>query len=443
MRRFLAVLTLAGIIGSKTVADEWMRFRGPNGSGVAHDANIPTQWSDDEHLAWKAELPGPGSSSPIIVGDLVLVTCYTGYGVDGGRSGRVADLKRHLIAFDVATGVKQWQATVDGPADEVPYSRMLGEHGYASSTPVSDGQRIFVFFGKAGVLAYDLAGHELWQRDVGHESGPQEWGSGASPILHDNLVIVNASEESSALIALNQETGKEVWRAEAEGLGGTWGTPILATTGDRTDVVIGVPSEFWGLNPNTGKLRWHCDALQDNTYCSSLVTDGDRVYGIEGRSGQAIAVKLGGEKDVTNTNIVWKARGQNRISTPVVYEGKLYSVSRGIAFCLDAETGQQIYQKRLAGRGDEPASDRGGRFGRGGFGGAGGQDYSSPIIVNGHIYFTQRSGVTHVWKTGSEFQPVARNRFESDESRFHGTPAAAHGKLWLRSDECLYCLANK
>jgi outer membrane protein assembly factor BamB len=348
------------------------------------------------------------------------------------------------LAFDVATGDKKWQATVDGPADEVPYSRMLGEHGYASSTPVSDGKRIFAFFGKAGVLAYDLAGNELWRQNVGRSSGPQEWGTGASPILYDNLVIVNASEESSALIALNQHDGKEVWRAEAEGLGGTWGTPILATTGDRTDIVIGVPYEFWGINPKTGKLRWFCDALDDMTYCSSLVTDGERVFGIEGRSNQAIAVKLAGEKDVTKTNVVWKERGQNRISTPVVYEGKIYSVSRGIAFCLDAETGRQIYQQRLADGGGEPASDRRGRFGRGGFGGggAGGQDYSSPIVVNGNVYFTQRSGVTHVWKAGADFQLIAHNRFESDDSRFNGTPAAAHGKLWLRSDESLYCIAN-
>lgn len=429
--------------GFELSAADWTRFRGPNGSGVT-DMAVPTAWSDDKNLAWKVDLPGPGASSPIIVGDQVIVTSYSGYGADAEQPGNLRDLKRHVIAFDANTGKERWKATIDGVANEDPYRGFISEHGYASSTPVSDGERIFVFFGKAGVFAFDLSGKRLWQQSVGTESGRQRWGSGASPILHDNLVIVNASEESSALIALDQATGQEAWRAEADGIGGTWGTPIVVTAGDRSDIVLGVPHEFWGFNPATGKLRWFADALQDNTYCSSVVTDGKLIFGIEGRSGEAIAIKPGGEKDVGDKNVAWKARGQNRICTPVVYGGHLYAISRGVALCLDAETGKQVYQKRLSasvaveqeGEGQRPR-----RGGRGG--GGGGQDYSSPIVANGNLYFVTRSGLTHVWKAGPEFQFVAQNRFDSDEGRYNGTPAVANGKLWLRSDKALYCIAEK
>jgi outer membrane protein assembly factor BamB len=436
------VVFVCAVLAASPDAAEWARFRGPNGAGISHDPAVPTHWSDDQNLAWKVELPGPGSSSPIVVGDLVLVTCYSGYGIDAERPGELRNLKRHVIAFDAHSGAERWKVTVDGTPNEDPYRGFIGEHGYASSSPVSDGRRIFVFFGKAGVLAFDLDGSRLWQTSVGTESGPQRWGTAASPIIHDNLVIVNASEESSALVALDQETGKEVWRAEADGLRSSWGTPIVVRTEDRVDIVLGVPNEIWGFNPRSGKLRWFAEAPADNTYCSSVVTDGKRIFAIEGRSGEAIAIRVGGGKDVSRSHLAWRSRGQNRISTPVVYEGRLYAVSRGVVQCLDAETGKQVYQKRLSASVavDEPRQERGGRFGRGG---PGGQDYASPIVVNGKLYFVTRSGLTHVWEAGPDFRLVAQNRFASDEGRYNGTPAVSNGRLYLRSDKALYCVAKR
>jgi hypothetical protein len=446
-RRLLAtVVAFAGTIAGVSAAD-WPRFRGENGRGISDDAAVPTEWSDDKNLAWKADLPGPGSSSPIIVGDLVVLTCYSGYGTAADSPGSIGDLKRHVIAFDAATGEQKWSDTVAGVPNEDPYRGFIGEHGYASSTPVSDGERVYVFFGKAGVFAYDIEGKQIWHKSVGTDSGPMHWGSGASPILCGDAVIVNASEESSSLVALDKNDGHELWRAEADGLGNTWGTPILVESGGRTDIVVGVPYEFWGFNPETGKLRWYAEALADNTYCSSVVFDGNLIYGIEGRSGEAIAVRPGGEKDATQTNVVWKSRGQNRICTPLVYDGRIYAVSNGVAQCLDAETGKQLYRTRLGGT--APANDRpepGRRPGRGGFGrggGMGGQDYSSPIAVAGKIYFVTRSGRCYVWEAGPEFLLLAQNQFASDESRYNGTPAAANGRLYLRSDQALYCIAKK
>ena len=236
---------------------DWPRFRGPNGSGVAADDKpTPVKWSEKENLKWKVALPGAGVSCPIVVGERVYVTCYSGYGLDRGKPGDQKDLKRHLVCLDRETGKTLWDKTVDPVLPEDPYTGMgVPEHGYASHTPVSDGQRVYVFFGKSGAVAFDLEGKQLWQTSAGTESDPRGWGSASSPILFKNLLILTASSESEALVALDSETGKQVWRAEAAGLNGVWGTPVLVKVDDsRTDLVIGVPNEIWGLNPETGKL---------------------------------------------------------------------------------------------------------------------------------------------------------------------------------------------
>ncbi len=442
-RLWPTIVVLLCVLSSRIDAEEWSRFRGPNGSGIAPAGNkVPTEWSDTKNLAWKVALPGPGSSSPIIVQDRIFVTCYTGYGVDGGGSGALADLKRHLFCFDVATGKELWSVSVPGTANEDPYRGFIAEHGYASSSPVSDGQRVFVFYGKAGVFAYDLNGKELWKASVGTQSGPQRWGSGASPILVGSNVVVNASEESQSLVALDQSTGKETWRAKAEGLGSTWGTPIVLGDGDTAEVVLGVPYEVWGLNAKSGKLRWFAAALDEQSYCSSVVTDGRVIYGVEGRGGQGFALKAGGKDDVTATNMLWKSRAQGRIVSPVLYEGRLYAFSRGTVQCLDAESGKQIYQSRLP-RSDAAPEPRGGAGGGpGGRGGTGGQDYGSPIVADGKLYYTDRSGVTHVLQTGPEFKLLAQNSLQSDQSRHNGTPAVAGGRLFIRSDSSLYAIAE-
>ena len=450
--------------GTSSHAD-WLRFRGPNGSGVAEGQKAPTAWNDTENVAWKAELPGPGSSSAVIVGNKVFITCFSGYGVDPENLGELSSLRRHVLAYDTATGDKLWEKTVSGSDKEDSYSGMLGEHGYASNTPVSDGDRLYVFFGKAGVVAYDLDGKELWKTDVGQESGPMHWGSGASPIEHGDTVIVNASEEASAMIGLDKKKGSIMWRAQAEGVGNTWGTPIMVGEGDAAEIVLGVPNEIWGMNPKTGKLRWFAEALEENTFCSSLVTDGQVVYAIDGRQGESVAVRTGGKGDVTKSNLAWRGRAQGRVTSPVLYEGNLYTITRGVVQCLSAETGKEVYQTRLSAPGTEPAAvpaggEGGGPGGggpggpgvggRGGFGGGGGrggrgggQDYSSPIVVDGNIYTINRAGLAYVFKTGPKLEVLAENKFASDPGKFNGTPAVSNGQLYLRSDKYLYCIAEK
>jgi len=450
----LLAFTLLCITTTVTAAD-WTRFRGPNGSGVSEDtAPVPTTWSATENMKWKVALPGPGSSSPIIVGDRIFVTCWSGYGVDRGNPGDQKELRRHLICLDRNSGKTIWSKAVEPVLPEDNYGGMFAEHGYASHTPVSDGERVYVYFGKSGALAFDMDGNQLWQTKVGTESDRRGWGSASSPILYKDTVIVTASAESQAVVALDKATGKEVWRQEAAGLGSTWGTPVMVKVDDeRTDLVLGVPYEFWGFNPDDGKLRWYCEVMSTDSYCSSVVADDAVVYGIEGMGGGSIAVRAGGKGNVTESHVVWSGRDSNRIGTPVIYEGRIYFFSRGFANCIEAKTGKEVFKSRLerASGGSQSRSGgdqggagggqgrRGGGFGGGGFGGG---DYASPVIANGKIYYTSRSGDMFVLRASDKFEQLATNRVTSESEDFSATPAVSDGQLFIRSSKHLYCVAS-
>ena len=254
--RVLALL-LAATTATTAATSDWQQFRGPNGSGIAAtDAQPATTWSDSQNVSWKIALPGPGSSSPIVVGERVFITCYSGYG-DGSSGDSPAKLQRHLICVGRKTGKILWDKSVSAELPEDPYSGNLREHGYASNTPVTDGEHVFAFFGKTGVLAFDFEGQQLWKVNVGKQSSNRRWGSGASPILCQNMVIVNAAEEGRSVLALDKLTGKEIWKAAVASLELSFVTPMLVECpGGRSDLALAVPGELWGMTPETGKLRW-------------------------------------------------------------------------------------------------------------------------------------------------------------------------------------------
>ncbi|MHC4880620.1 MAG: outer membrane protein assembly factor BamB family protein [Planctomycetota bacterium] len=441
-------------------ASDWARFRGPNGSGVSSDSEpIPAEWSDSKNLQWRADLPGPGSSSPIVVGDRVFVTSWSGY-ADGSDGGSLDSLERHLVCLNRRTGKQLWKADVAAKLPEESFRGMFAENGYASHTPVSDGEIVVAFFGKSGVHAYDINGKELWQAEAGDELDQRGWGSASSPILLDDKVIVTASIESHSVIAFDKKSGKQVWKQEADGFGGTWGTPIIAGEDEAAEVVIGVPYEFWALNPANGKLKWYCESVASNSMCSSVVELDGVIYAVESGpgGGGAVAVRTGGTGDITKSGTLWTGSDRSRIGTPVVHDGLMYFVNNGVVTCLDAKTGKRVYQGRLSGgsssnRGDNEAasgSDRG-RSRRGadrGFGGVrggrgGGQDYSSPVIADSKLFFARRSGDVFVVKVGREFEQLSVNRFNSSAGDFHATPAVSGGQLFIRSSRTLYCVSSR
>lgn len=398
-------------------ADDWSRFRGPGGTGIS-GSSVPLEWSESSNLQWKAKLPGRGTSSPIVIGDRVFLTCYSG---EANRS-----LNRHVVCVSRSDGEIRWTKTISVSGREDDYRGFITEHGYASNTPVSDGDRLYVFLGKSGVFAFDLEGKQLWQVGVGTESSNRRWGSGASLILHGNALIVNAAEESQSIRALATDTGKELWKAEAGALELAYGTPALVGVDDqRTDLVIGVPGETWGLNPDTGKLRWYCLTDQGGNVSPSVVSDGKAMFVFGGRPAASHGIRIGGSGDVTKSHLQWSSRTSSYVATPLLHDGKLFWVDdRGVAQCADTKTGEVIYRERLDGIGS------GGR-----------PVYASPVMAGDHIYVASRWDGTFVLSAGAEFEQLARNQFAGDESDFNATPAISDGQIFLRSDEALYCVA--
>ena len=212
-----------------------------------------------------------------------------------------------------------------------------------------------------------------------------------------------------------------------------------------------MPYEVWALNPANGKLKWYCEAMASNSMCSSVVEKDGVIYGVESGpgGGGSIAIKAGGKGDISKSGTLWRGGDRSRIDTPVVHGGLLYFVSNGVVSCLDAKTGDRVYQGRLSGgssgsRGGTQGSSGRSRFG--GFGGGrggrgGGQDYSSPIIADGKLIFARRSGDVFVVKLGREFEQLAVNRFESGTGDFNATPAVSDGQLFIRSSNTLYCVS--
>lgn len=451
LRPFLFAVTVTTLAGfaSEAFAD-WARFRGPNGTGVA-ESGAPTEFGENKNLQWKLELPGRGVSSPIVVGDKVFVTCYSGYGMGRDDVGQIEDLKRHLVCVSRVTGEMLWTKTVPVKLPEDPYRPPgVTAHGYASHTPASDGESVFAFFGKSGVYAFDLDGKELWNQSVGKESGRMAWGSAASPIMYENFVIVNASDEGEAIVWLDKHTGEEKHRAEAAGLANSWSTPVLMKSSKGMELVISVPGEIWGLNAANGKFRWFSQGTGDNSQISVLAGD-DVAFLTGGRGGEAIAVRAGGKDDVNETNVVWKGRAAGRYATPVLHEGHLFTVNGIVVSCFEADSGKRVYQKRLtSGESVEDNEAGGGQRrggGRGGFGGRGGgfggtQDTASPVLADGKIYITTGSGTVYVIAAKPEYELLATNNMTFDASGFGGTPAISDGRFFMRSNTHLYCVGE-
>jgi outer membrane protein assembly factor BamB len=286
-----------------------------------------------------------------------------------------------------------------------------------------------VFFGKSGAAAFDLAGKQLWQTSLGTDSNQKRWGSASSPILYKDFVIISASEEGHAIVALDKKTGKEAWRATGDALEMSFGTPVLVESEGRTDLVIAVPDELWGVNPDTGKLRWFVQTGLSGNIAPSVVTGDGMVFAFGGFPGLgAVAVRTGGKGDVTKTNIVWSSRNSTYIPTPIFHDGRLYFVSDGgFATCLDAKTGNLIYKERLAGA---SATGRGGK-----------PFYASPVLANGAIIAPSRRNGVFVIAADPTFRLLGQNRIAGDDSDFNASPALVGRQLLLRSNRFLYSVA--
>jgi hypothetical protein len=417
MARLASLLApLLALVVFPVLAADWPQFRGPNRDGATEDSGTPTQWNSSTNVVWKQKLPGHGSSSPIVTDGKVFLTCYSGYGLDERNPGDQSALVRQVLAFDLKTGKPLWDFPAKASLPEEDFRGFQALHGYASSTPATDGTLLYVFLGKNGVGALTLDGKPKWSQLVG--TGKHNWGSGTSPVLHKNLVIVNASVESGALVALNKMTGKQAW--SQKGVRSAWNSPVLVTPkSGKTEVVISSQREILAYDADSGEPAWRCPGVQDYV-CPTVLVHDDVVYAIGARAGMGVAVKAGGKGDVAP---LWEMRKGSNVSSPVFHDGHLYWAheGRGIAYCADAKTGDIVYEERL-----QPNSDR---------------IYASAVLAGDKIYYVSRNRGVYVVAAEPEFKQLAHNQ-PLDSSVFNASPAVVDGKLLLRSDEYLYCLGK-
>jgi outer membrane protein assembly factor BamB len=258
----------------------------------------------------------------------------------------------------------------------------------------------------------------LWQASVGE--GTNGWGSGCSPLLYKDLLIVNASVESGSLVALNKTTGEEVWRAKD--IGSSWNTPILVPDKARTELVVSVADRVVSFNPDSGEELWRAEGVH-RYVCPSVVYHDDVVYVIGGGH-TSLAVRTGGSGDVTTSHGLWRLNKGSNVSSPVYHEGHLYWTRDGeIACCQNPATGEMVYEERI-----QPGT---------------GTIWSSPVLADGKLYYVSQGKGTFVVAAQPEFELLAHNVFEDDDSRINASPAVSNGQLLLRTDRHLYCIGAK
>jgi outer membrane protein assembly factor BamB len=428
----LLVSSLNAQQGRAPGADSWGHWRGPSQTGVAAEA-APVRWSDTRNIAWKVEIPGRGHSSPVIWGDRIFLTTA----VPTGRKAEPSDaadlgerrsdsgagaLEEHrfdVLALDRATGKTLWRQTA---VTAVPHEGYHATYGsFASNSPTTDGQRLFVSFGSRGLFAYDMSGKPLWQRDFKIQMRMfQEFGEGVGPVLDEGRLIVLFDHEGDGFLAmLDAATGREVWRTPRTD-GTNWAAPLVVRHNGRKQIVVNSPRKIRGYDYESGKQIWETTGLGLNTI-PRAVQHGDSVLVMSGFINPALfAIRLGREGDLAGTDAIkWRAanRGLAYTSSPVLHEGKLYFVTdNGMASSIDAGTGTPVYQQvRLP----KPYAIK-----------------ASPVAAGGMLYFPTEDGDVVVARIGPTLDIVATNAL-TDQS-FVASPAIAGGDIFLRSRTHLF-----
>jgi outer membrane protein assembly factor BamB len=412
------IITSLLCICSISHANDWPQFRGASGNATAPNSNPPTTWSDTENIVWKTELPGRGASSPVVFGNHIFLTAYTGFGVDTEEPGNKENLRLHVLCFERDSGKLLWNQSIKASSATQNFGQRVADHGYATATPATDGKAVYASFGVSGVVAYDMDGNLMWQAAIGE--GTAGFGSASSPVVYREMVYVNASIESDTLFAFDKQTGKEVWQAGS--IMKSWSSPCIAEVpGGPPELIMNQKNEIFAFDPITGQKLWWCAGVEDYIVPVPVFHDGI-VYCLGGRSNRAIAVKLGGRGDVTKTHKLWQSTIGANVTSPVYHDGHLYWASdKAIENCLRASDGEEVYQQRL------PTRSR---------------IYSSIVRAGNKLYVTTRDQGIVVLAAKPEYEELAVNVIESDETLVNASPAVSGNQLLLRTDAFLYCIGE-
>ena len=466
MTRFLSVLLIAAThLSHSWAADvdrDWPRWRGPESTGVAADASPPLTWSDSQNVRWKVSVPGSGSSTPIVLGERVYVATAvktdrvkedvvdqaTGSsapetvdssprppregrrgGFGGRRGGRggfgggpspTNYYDFMVIAFDRQTGDQVWATTL---TSQVPHEAGHNTNTFASSSPLTDGDRLYVSFGSRGVFALDFDGNELWSKDLGRMQTRAEFGEGSSPAIHDGRLVVPFDHEGeSFIVALDAKSGGELWRQPRDERT-TWSTPLITEYEGRTQVITNGSNRVRSYDLDTGEIIWQCGGQAGNPI-PTAVRHKDNVIVMTGFRGYAIySIPLSATGDITDTDVpTWvEEDAAPYVPSPLLYDGQLYFVkaNNGVLVARDAATGElRIRQTRL------PDIS---------------MIYASPVAAAGHVFITGRDGTTLVFKAGDTFEVASTNKLDGE---FDASAAIVGDEIFMRSKSHLYCIAE-
>ena len=402
------VIALALTLSTTTplTASNWPAWRGADGTGRSAERTLPVSWSPTENVTWKTPLPGEGNSTPITWDDRIFLTCP----LDGGKL-------RRLICLDRNDGKVLWKHDVPFALKETTHR----DNPYCSGSPTTDGKRVYASFGSAGVLACDFDGHVIWHRQLGKLT--HVFGQATTPVLYKDLLIDHRGPgDKTHLVALDRRSGRTVWDtpefAKNNNLYGSWSTPVVVRVGDRDELVVSMPREIKGYDPATGKELWKCGGLGTEVYTMPTVGDG-LVVGISGHQGPAMAVRLGGRGDLTDSNRLWLTpKNQQRVGSGVIVGKHLYLANAtGIAQCIEANSGKVVWAKRL-----------------------GGTLWGTMLAADGRLYVSNKEGDIFVLAASPEYKLLARNRMAE---HMKAAVAPSDGQLFVRTYKSLYCIGKR
>lgn len=448
MKYAIFCVAIAMLMFTQANADNWSHWRGPNGNGVAPDANPPTQWSSSENIKWKIEIPGKGSGSPVVWEDNVFVVSAVPVGGDsneaqqpaapqrqsgatppgrrnrggrGGGSGPLPKLEFKIFCFDRATGKERWQQTA---VVATPHEGTHSTNGFASASPCTDGQHVYAHFGSRGLFCYTLDGELKWKReDFGKMQARAGFGEGSSPTLVDNMIIVPWDHEGPSFIyALNKTTGETIWKTERDEPT-NWATPLIVEHLGKKQIVMNGQTSARSYDLESGKELWRCGGQTARPAASAVASDGLVFVGSGFRGSFLGAFKLTGQGDIEGTeNVAWSInRDTPDIASPLLSDGRIYFYKgkSGILTCLDAANGKPHFSATRV-----PGIT---------------STYASPVAAGSHIYLTDRSGKIVVIKDSNQLEVVATNEMGEGVD---ATPAPVDNQLFVRGEKHLFCISR-
>jgi outer membrane protein assembly factor BamB len=435
MTRWLIACMILGVVSSRTLAgDTWPHWRGPEGNGVAAQADPPVIWdgASGKNIRWKSPLEGQGSATPIVWGKQVFVVSAE----ETDRQAKPDELPQapagekrttapnHFYRFIVTSYDRQsgkliWRKVA---TEAIPHEGHHETHSYAAGSPTTDGERLYVSFGSFGIFCFDMNGTLLWERQLGRLTTRLGWGEAVTAVVFRGHLLLNWDQElDSALYCLNAQTGETEWKADHDEAT-TWTTPLVTEFAGKVQVILNGTTRVRSHDLETGKVIWSCAGMTVNPI-PSVLRYGDAAIAMSGyRGSAAVSIPLSSRGDIgAEGGVNWRYQaGTPYVPSPVLVGDHLYftGANSNVLTVLDAVTGKPV----LAGERLPGAQ----------------QFYASPIFAGGRVYFTDRSGVTVVLKPGLKPQVLATNNLDDPVD---ASPVAVGNQLFLRGEKFLYCIA--